>query len=132
MRGPWMKPLPTGAAPDCDPPGWNPNAYTKGSKILIARAHLLAKTLGGPGTCNNLVTACQTVNQAMYNQAEQTIKNLVGMGMQVDYRVTATYDTLQDAIPSSILVEAIWMKQDGTCGTLSTPFPNPTNLQQCM
>lgn len=120
-----------GQPPGCDPVGWNPNANTRGQRVIIARLHLLGKTLGGSGNCDNLVTGCHDANQEMYNRIEREVRRRVNSGQLVDYEVRAVYDTNCDAIPSSITIRAM-AEEDGNCWFESVTIHLRTNLQECI
>jgi hypothetical protein len=76
------RPLPLGQRPSCWPPGIRPGLQLPGLPIVV-RAHLLGEALGGPGICDNLVPACQRVNQAMFTLAESIVLARVLSGREV-------------------------------------------------
>lgn len=65
----------SGQAPAADPAGFVPG--TSGTVGAQARAHLLARTLGGSGAATNLVTFGQAENVAMYHNLESVIEDHV-------------------------------------------------------
>jgi hypothetical protein len=120
-----------GQRPQCWPPGIRSGVQAPGLAV-VARGHLLADALGGPGSCDNLVPVCQSVNQDMYNRAESIVLARVQQGRVVDYQVSAEYETLSAAVPSSITVRAMWTNPDGSCGMVGPfTFENETNLRKC-
>ncbi len=119
-----------GRPPKDDPPGF-PVGAQPGGRAFVARAHLLAEVLGGPGTAENLVPLCQSINKQMYDIAENEVRMRVLRGQVVDYEVVVFYNGLADAVPSGITIFAASIEPDGTCWYHALSLVNPTNLREC-
>jgi hypothetical protein len=85
------------------PPGWRGN----GTLYNEARAHLLAKMLGGTGKSrNNLVTMTQDpANSPVMRDFETEVYNAVAAGEAVQYTTTAIYNG-EGLVPIGIQIEA--------------------------
>lgn len=91
-------PLPPGQEPVENPSGWatpNCGSWQKDlGGMEQARGHLLAKTLGGKGTKDNLVVLAQSKNLEMFHQFERQVKRYVESNADacVQYLATPVYD----------------------------------------
>jgi len=85
------------------PPGWRGN----GTLYNEARAHLLARMLGGNGrNRNNLVTMTQDpANSPVMRDFETEVYNAVAAGETVQYTSTAIYNG-EELVPIGIQLEA--------------------------